>query len=169
MGEAEMVAEENKTGRFVDSDTGQMIRIVRDHKVFWTTMPIELAGGEGVVRVGMSLALVGTDAEETVSGDDGEKHVVFNKLQELAGWLVPKDDQNVRFEIRRNDTITVYLPDDPKMKRKNYVVGIRILHSEGFNTPMDEYQTQVLKQLESKLKELDCPKDHWKKKPVNQI
>jgi hypothetical protein len=169
MGDAEMVTEENNTGRFVDSDTGQMIRIVRDHKVFWTTVPIELAGGEGVVRVGMSLVLVGTDADETVSGDDGEKHVVFNKLQGLAEWLVPKDEPNVEFEIRRNENITFYLPDDLRTKRKNYVVGIRILHSEGFNTPMDKYQTQVLKQLESKLKELECPKDHWKKQPVNQI
>lgn len=165
-----MVSEENSTGRYVDSDTGQMMRIVKDHKVFWTTVPIELAGGEGMpVRVGMSLALVGTDADETVSGDDGDKHVVFNKLQELAGWLVPKDDQNVRFEIRRNDSITFFQPDDLRTKRKNYVVGIRILHSEGFNMPMDEYQTRILKQLESKLKELDCPKDHWKKQPVNQI
>jgi hypothetical protein len=164
-----MVTEENDAGRYVDSDTGQMMRIVRDHKVFWTTVPIELAGGEGVVRVGMSLALVGTDAEGTIPGDESEHHHVFDKLQELAEWLVPKDDPNVEFEIRRNENITFYLPDDLRTKRKNYVVGIRILHNEGFNLPMDEYQTRILKQLESKLKELDCPKDHWKKQPVNQI
>lgn len=163
-----MVTEENNAGLYVDSEAGQMMRIVRDHKVFWTTVPIELAGGEGVVRVGMSLALVGTDAEETIPGDESEQHHVFDKLQELAEWLVPKDDQNVRFEIRRNDSITFFLPDDLRTKRKNYVVGLRILHSEGFNMPMDEYQTRILKQLESKLKELGCPNDHWKKQPVNQ-
>ncbi|MGH7892261.1 MAG: hypothetical protein ACREN0_08335, partial [Thermodesulfobacteriota bacterium] len=65
-----MTTEENKTGRFVDSDTGQMIRIVRDHRVFWTTMPIELAGREGrPLKVGMALALVGTDADDGVSGE----------------------------------------------------------------------------------------------------
>lgn len=164
-----MASEENDTGSYIDSETGRMMRTVRDHKVFWTTVPIELAGGEGMpVKVGMSLALVGTDEDETVPGDDAEKYAVFDKLEELAGWLVPKDVRNVRFEIRRNDTITIYLPEDPKMKRKNYVVGIRILHSEGFNMPMDEYQTQVLKQMENKLKNLGCPKDHWKQ-PVNRI
>lgn len=146
-----------------------MMRIVRDHKVFWTTVPIELAGGEGIpVRIGMSLALVGTDEEGTIPGDESEHHHVFDKLQELAEWLVPKDDPNVEFEIRRNENITFYLPADLRTNRKNYVVGIRILHKEQFNMPLDEYQTQILKIFENRLKELGCPKDHWKKPPINQ-
>ena len=116
-----------------------MMRIVRDHKVFWTTMPIELAGGEGrPLKVGMAFALVGTDADERVSGEGSEEPTVYDKLYEIARWLTSGDDQDVRFEIRRHDNIVFYLPDDPKTKRKDYVVVLRILHSEQFNLPLDE-------------------------------
>jgi len=165
-----MVTEENNTGRFVDSDTGQMIRIVRDHKVFWTTMPIELAGGEGrPLKVGMALALVGTDADDGVSGEGSEEPTVYDKLYEIARWLTSGGEPDVRFEIRRHDNIVFYLPDDLKTKRKDYVVVLRILHNDQFNLPLDKKQLDVLGGFEKKLKDIGSPKDHWKKQPVNQI
>jgi len=162
-----MVSDEKDLNESGAGDTGRMTEIVNDHKVFWIVMPIELPGGEGApVRVGMSLALVGTDEEGSAASDEHSQQIVSDKLEELAEWLVPKNYPNVEFEIRRHDTETFYLPDDLRTKRKNYVVGIRILHKEGFDQPVDEYQTQILKELESRLKELGCPKDHWKKRPA---
>lgn len=164
-----MVSEEKNSGHHVNGETGQMMRIVRNHKVFWTTVPIELPGGEGKpLRVGMSVALVGTDADDVVAGDADGAPSVYDKLYELARWLTSGEEPEVRIEIRRHDNIVFYLPDDLKSNRKEYVVVIRILHSEQFDLPMDQKQLQTVKEIESKLKELGCPKDHWKKHPINQ-
>ncbi|HSC33721.1 MAG TPA: hypothetical protein VLG45_00465 [Thermodesulfobacteriota bacterium] len=165
-----MVTEENNAGLYVDSEAGQMMRIVRDHKVFWTTMPIELAGGEGrPLKVGMALALVGTDADDGVSGEGSGEPTVYDKLYELAQWLTSGDEADVRFEIRRHDNVVFYLPDDLKTKRKDYVVVIRILHGDQFNLPLDNRQLEVLGGFAKKLKDVGSPKDHWKKQPLNQI
>lgn len=163
-----MTSEEKESGSYVDSDAAQMMRIVDEHKVFWTTLPIELAGGEGSpLRVGMSVALVGTDAENTIPGGDSGEATVFDKLYKLAGWLTSGDEPGVRFEMRRHDNIVFYLPDDIRTNRKEYVVVIRVLHSDRFDLPLDEKQIQTVKKIETKLKGLGCPKDHWKKHTDN--
>ena len=165
-----MVSKEKNAGPYVDRDTTHIIRIVRDHKVFWTTLPIDMAGGEGLpLRVGMSVALVGTDAENKITGDDSDEPTVFDKLYELARWLTSSEEPGVRFEIRRHDNVVFYLPDDIKTDRKEYVVVIRVLHSEQFDLPMDQEQLQTVKEIESRLNELGCPKDHWKEHANNQL
>lgn len=143
--------------------------IVKDHKVFWMTVPIEIPGEEGTpVHIGMSLILAGTDKNETITGDEKAETDVSDKLYNLAEWLIPKDNPHVRFEIRRHDDEVFYDPNDLRTNRKNYFVGIRILHNEQFDVPIDEFQTQTLKQFESKLKELSCPRNHWKEKLINR-
>ncbi len=145
-----------------------MKRLVRDHKVFWTTLPIELPGDEGrPVKVGMAVALVGTDADNLVREDTSGEPTVFDKLYELALWLTSGDEPDVRFEIRRHDNVVFYLPDDLKTKRKDYVVVIRILHSDQFDRPLDKRQLQILSEFETKLKELGSPKEHWKEHSAN--
>jgi hypothetical protein len=163
-----MAPEEKNAVSNVDSGTGHMMGIVRDHKVFWTTLPIELAGGEGrPVKVGMSLALVGTDADGGTAGEE-EAPSIYDKLYELALWLTSGDEPGVRFEIRRHDNVVFYLPDDLRTNRKEYVVVIRILHGDQFDQPLDKRQLDVLSGFEKKLKEIGSPKDHWKKLPISQ-
>jgi hypothetical protein len=161
-----MAAEEKNAGSYFDGETGRTMRIVRDHKVFWTAFPIELAGGEGKpVKVGMSLALVGTDAEGGIAGKE-EAPSVYGKLYELAEWLTSGDYPDIRFEIRKHDNVVFYLPDDLKSNRKDYVVVIRILHGDQFNQPLDQKQLDVLSGFEKKLKYIGSPKDHWKEHPI---
>ena len=65
-----MTLDEKEVGSMLDKETSAMTLIVRDHKVYWTTLPIELASGEGrPLKVGMALALVGTDADDGASGE----------------------------------------------------------------------------------------------------
>ena len=89
-----------------------------------------------------------------------------NLANALARWLTSGDWQGVRFEIRRHDNIVFYLPDDLRTNRKEYVVVIRVLHSDQFDLPLDEKQLQTVKEIETRLKELGCPKDQWKKRPA---
>lgn len=138
-------------------------RIVRGHKVFWTTIPLELSEGKGeIMRVGMSLVLVGTDADEKSILKEKDGPSIFDKLNKIAEWLMPEDAPNVRFEVRRNVHAVFYQPDDLRTNRKNYALGIRILHRGKFDEPMDDYQKDVLNEFQKKLKEIGCPKDHWK-------
>jgi hypothetical protein len=120
------------------------------------------------VKIGMSLIMAGTGEDKTGARDEKAEMVVSDQLYNLAVWLTPEDNPNVRFEIRRHDDEVFYLPDDLRTNRKNFFVGIRILHNQQFDMPIDEYQTQILKQFESKLKELSCPKNHWREHPTNQ-
>lgn len=159
-----MATEEKNEGSMSDTQASAMSRIVRDHKVFWATLPIELPGGEGrPIKVGMSLALVGTDAD---TGDEGGATSVYDRLYELARWLTAKEEPDIRYEIRRHDNVVFYLPDDLKTKRKDYVVVIRILHGDQFNQPLDKRQLEVLSEFENKLKEIGSPKEHWKDHPA---
>lgn len=151
--------------RYTDKETQEMKAIVIEHKVFWTTLSIELPDKEGQrVKVGMSVALVGTDAEEHIPGDKSGKSAAFEKLNRLAKWLTSEAKPEVRFDIRRHDNVVFYLPEDLKTKRENYAVVIRILHSEQFDLPMDKNQLETLQNIERKLKEIDSPKEHWKER-----
>ncbi|MEW6144165.1 MAG: hypothetical protein AB1598_04000 [Thermodesulfobacteriota bacterium] len=162
-----MTSDERNEGPMLDAEAGAMSRIVRDHKVFWATFPIELPGGEGrPVKVGMSLALVGTTADSGIAGEEEGAPSVYDRLYELARWLTSSEVPDVRFEIRRHDNIVFYLPDDLKTKRKDYVVVIRILHGDQFNQPLDQKQMQVLGEFENKLKGIGSPKEHWKEHPA---
>lgn len=132
-------------------------RIVSDHKVFWTVVPIELSEGKGeIVRVGMSLVLVGTDSAEK------KRATVLDDLFKLAESLIPDETPNVRTEVKKRESEVFYLPGGNDPERKNYVVGIRILHAEEFERPVDEHQTALLQYLEGKLKEIGCRKEQWK-------
>jgi hypothetical protein len=146
-------------------ESSEMKLIVRDHRVFWTTLPIELPGDEGrPVKVGISLALVGTDADNGVTEDASGEPTVYNKLYKLAKWLSSRDEPDVRFEIRRHDNVVFYLPDHQETKRKDYVVIIRILHSGQFDLPLDKSQLHTMSEFEKKLKEIGSPKERWKER-----
>lgn len=146
------MAYEEKTTGLMDNETSAMKRIVMDHKVFWTTLPIELPGNTGrPLKVGMALALVGTDAESGVAEVDNEKPTVYDKLFQLAQLLISGNQLDVRFEIRRHDNVVFYLPESLKTNRKDFVV-IRILHSDQFNLPLDKKQLKVLSEFEKSSK-----------------
>lgn len=150
-------------GFSVDKDILEMKSTVLEHKVFWTTVPIDRPlGEEGLVRVGMAIALVGTDSERETHGDKAGKSATFDKLDKLARWLTSEPQPGIRFDIRWHDNVVFFLPEDLRTNRSNYVVSIRIFHSEQLNLPMDESQSEILRDLEKKLKEIDSPREHWK-------
>jgi len=152
-------------GSFMDREKQEMKSIILEHKVFWTTIPIDLpVGQERPVRVGIAVALVGTEADKSISEDEGEKSTAFEKLFKIAKWLTSEDKPGIRFDIRRHDNVVFYFPEDIKTKRKNYAITIRILHSEQFDLPMDETQAEIFRDIEKKLKEIDSPKEHWQER-----
>jgi hypothetical protein len=150
-------------GFSVDMERQEMKSIVLEHRVFWGTLSIELPDEEGHrVKVGMSVALVGTDPDTKTPGDQAGKSATFDRLMILARWLTTDCQPGIRFDIRRHDNVVFYQPDDLRTKRNNYVVVIRILHSEQFNSPMNEAQLQTLQEIQKKLKDIGSPQERWK-------
>lgn len=161
-----MAADEEIRKSILDKEIREMREIVNDHKIFWVTTPIETIDTEGERRkVGMALALAGTDAENRVDHKQHREPNVHDKLYKLAEWLSSGTESDIRLEIRRPDNFLFYLPEDLKTNRTNYVVSIRILHGDKFDKPLDEEIMQVLGVFEKKLKEIGSPKEHWKKHP----
>ncbi|MCC6713129.1 MAG: hypothetical protein IT344_07185 [Candidatus Dadabacteria bacterium] len=141
----------------------EMRTIVQDHKIFWTTMPIDIPVGEqGLVRAGVTVALAGTEAEGQPPKNESAKAATFDCLNRLAKWLISEPRQGVRFDIRRHYNVVFFLPDDLRTNRNNYVISIRILHSEQFDTPIGAAQIEAFQDLQKKLKDIGSPKEHWK-------
>ena len=136
-------------------------RIVRDHKVFWTTVPMQLTIDGNMTRVGISVALVGTDSERDIKSGSTDPNSVLDKLTQIANWMIPDDTPNVKIEIRRGSQNVFYRPEEFGKNWKRYAIGIRILHSDKFAQPFSRYQQDVYTQFQEKLKEIECPKEHW--------
>jgi hypothetical protein len=76
---------------------------------------------------------------------------------------MPKENPEVRFEIREHDSVFFYLPgDDRDESRKNHVVSLRVLHHKGYHQPIDKFQIEATKEMENKLKNIGSPKERWK-------
>ena len=146
-----------------DRERQEMRTIVEEHKIFWTTLPIDMpVGEEGLVRVGMTIALVGTEAEGHPPEDESAKSAAFDCLNRLAKWLTSEPPEGVRFDIRRHYNVVFFLPGDLRTNRNNYVISIRILHSQQFDAPIGKAQIETFQDLQDKLKDIGSPKEHWK-------
>ena len=137
-------------------------RIVKNHKVFWTTAPQSLNVEGEIRKVGISVVLAGTEAKDETELSGGAVSSIFDNLSALAGWAIPEETPNVKIELRRNTNFVFYRPDEFESNVKRYALGIRIMHAEKFDEPFDEDQRHAYEQILEKLKIAECPKEHWK-------
>lgn len=137
-------------------------RIVKDHKVFWTTAPQSLLVDGEIRKVGISVVLAGTDANDAVKSSLSGTTSIFDNLSALANWVIPEETPNVNIELRRNTNFTFYRPDEFEKNLKRYALGIRVMHKEKFDEPFDQDQRYVYEHILQKLEVLECPKEHWK-------
>jgi hypothetical protein len=137
-------------------------QIISDHKVFWTNSNIELMVDGNRRIVGVSLILAGTESEQGLISDNKTASTLIDKLVVVAKWIIPEETPNVRIDIQRGDNYVFYRTDESDLNRKRYAIAMRIRHSGKFNEPYDEYQREIYNYLQGKLKEIGCPKEHWK-------
>jgi hypothetical protein len=146
-----------------DKDIVRLMLIVKEHKVLWMVIPIELVNSEGkTYQAGFTLALAGIAPGREENLHDSSEGNVFKDLREIANWLVPKDNSNIHCEIEAFDNFFFYVPGDIDPERRDYAVAISIWNKEGKNKPVDIHQTKALKEMEEKLKQIGSPKERWK-------
>ncbi len=161
---------EPKTDPLMDANKGiaQVKQIVKKHKVYWIVQELINVNETGdKVKNGFVLHLVGTRDEVS---DEGKTSEIFRNLYRIAQWIMPKENPEVRFEIRQHDSVFFYLPgDDRDENRRDLVVSLRVLHHEGFHRPIDKYQIEAIKEMEQKLKNIGSPKERWKESLLESI
>jgi hypothetical protein len=154
---------DQRTDQLMDSskEISQLKQIVKKHKVYWIVQEMINTNDKGdKVKNGFVLALVGT--RDKVSGKSKTSEI-FNNLDRIAQWIMPKENPEVRFETQRHNSIFFYIPgDDRDEDRRNVVVFLLVWHREGFHRPIDKYQIEAVKEMEKKLKSIGSPKDRWK-------
>ena len=150
----------DKQKALTESDIKQ---IIEDHKVFWISVPIQAPFDGDVRKVGVAVALAGTDCEEDArSNRIMGTSSIFYRLTRVAKWIVPTEIPNVRIDIRRANNYVFYTRNEFRSNTKRYAAGIRILNTGKYNQPFTEDQQKVFDHCADKLKELDCPQNRWK-------
>ena len=154
---------EPKTDQLMDAsqEIAQLKQIVKKHKVYWIVQDLINVNETGdKVKNGFAVHLVGTRDEFS---DESEASEISKNLHRIATWIMPKENSNVRIEIRHHDSVFFYLPgDDRDETRKNLVVSLQVLHQKGFHRPIDQYQIESVKEMEKMLTSIGSPKDRWK-------
>ncbi len=144
-----------------NKEIAELKQIVKNHKVYWIVQEIINVNEKGDnVKNGFLLALAGTLREVS---DESNTSELFANLERIARWIMPKENPQVRFEIKQLDSEFFYLPgDDRDLNRRNFVVSLHVLHHQGFNRPIDKYRIEAVKEMENKLKTIGSPKERWK-------
>ena len=157
----------DENGIISDKDIDQLMMIVKEHKVFWTVIPIELINSEGKkYQAGFALVLAGTVPERNDNLPDANEMKVFKDIREIVNWLVPKDNPNIRCEIRTIDESFFYFPGNIDNERRDYVEAILIWNKEYGTRPVDIHQREALKDIQEKLNQIGSPKNQWKERPT---
>jgi hypothetical protein len=85
-----------------DKDINQLMLVVKERKVFWVEIPIDLVNSEGKkYQAGFDLVLAGIAPEREEHLHDGSEGNVFKDLRKIANWLVPKDNPNIHCRRHR--------------------------------------------------------------------
>ena len=154
---------EPKTDQLMNAsqEIAELKQIVKKNKVYWIVQELININEKGdKIKNGFVLYLVGTSDEVS---DEFNTPEIFKNLYRIARWIMPKENPEVRFEIREHDSVFFYLPGDDRDKdRKNHVISLRVLHHIGFHRPIDKFQIEATKEMEEKLKNIGSPKDRWK-------
>lgn len=137
--------------------------LVGQHKVCWEVWPEYHINQKGEkVQIGFELDLVGTHYHPVQSPTPGCKECVkvYEDLNQIAHWIMPKEERDSVYGIRPFD---VSIHQAPVRKfRKDITLAIKILHREGFDRPKDACEVECLKEMEKKLKDLGAHQGYWR-------
>lgn len=147
--------------------------IVQEHQVCYEVWP-EWSMKDGVkIKIGFELQLCGVNSH--VASDGGLQHPVpgcpicfrtYNELRELAEWALPIDERPSRYDIQAFDH-ALHLASAKRVRRREVVVTIVIMHRNDFNRPVDDCENRCLKEMKDRLKQLGIHEDVWREERGN--
>lgn len=137
--------------------------LAREHRVCWEVWPEQLAAkGRGPVQVGFDLVLYGAHVHDKDRPSPGcEKcRRIFEHLQEIAEWIVPKVQRPSRYDIQIFDHAVHYVPE--RGNRADVALTIKILHRLEIDRPVDECEVLCLNEMKTKLSQIGAQHRQWR-------
>lgn len=136
-----------------------LMELVERFRVCWETFPEIICIDRETRRVGFALELYGTHEPE-----DLDHHMqrcyhcqrVFAALHVIADWILPREMKALMYEAEVSSPSTSHAPARRILSGPSFT--IRIILREGYERPAHDSETQWLKELEERLKELGAVK-----------
>ena len=149
-----------------DSDAPKTLErlkaLAREHRVCWEVWPEQLAVRDREsLHVGFDLVLNGAHAHDKDRPSPGcEKcQVIFERLREVAEWIVPKAERPSRYDIQIFDHAVHYAPE--RGNRPDVALTIKILHRSGIDRPVDECEVLCLNEMKARLSQIGAQHRQW--------
>lgn len=114
------------------------------------------------MQIGFDLVLNGAHAHDKDRPSPGcEKcQVIFERLREVAEWIVPKVERPSRYDIQIFDHAVHYAPE--RGNRPDVALTIRLLHRVEIDRPVDECEVLCLNEMKTKLSQIGAQHRQWK-------
>ncbi len=140
----------------------ELKELVQRFRVCWKVWP-EFTYVDGEKRqIGYELELAGTHEPWVKDPEPGCKHCqrVFMGLQEIAAWILPREERPSVYEIGPYHQSLTYW--SLHRNRPDVMLKVKILHRQGWDRPIDECEDRCLKEMEQRLRELGAGYLSWR-------
>ena len=146
----------------------QLKDLIQRHRVCYEVWPETLATRKGLVKVGFDLELDGVHEHPGSGALPGCQHCreVFEDLQRIAEWIMPKEERPTTYEIQRFDHAFHYATK--RKLRREVSLTIKIIHRHGYDQPVDDCEQMCLKEMRRKLSELGVHEGEWRARTNEQ-
>lgn len=112
-------------------------------------------------KIGFSLELYGTPESGAKSVSPGYHHCpgVQSSLEQIARWILPREERQCVYEIRTEPQSLIY--SRIRADRPDVRLTITIFHRNNWDQPIDECQEYCLKDMEQALHEVGACESAW--------
>lgn len=112
-------------------------------------------------KIGFSLELYGTPESGAKSVSPEYHHCpgVQSSLEQIARWILPREERQCMYEIRTEPQSLIY--SRIRADRPDVRLTITILHRNNWDQPIDECEEYCLKEMERALHEVGACEGAW--------
>jgi|SRR5271166_5828992 len=112
-------------------------------------------------KIGFSLELYGTPESGAEGVSPGDHHClrIQSSLEQIAHWILPREERQCMYEIRTEPPSLIY--SRIRTDRPDVRLTITILHRNNWDQPIDECQESCLKDMQRALHEAGACEGAW--------
>jgi hypothetical protein len=113
-------------------------------------------------KIGFSLELYGTPeaGAENVSAGCNYCRRVQSALQEIADWILPREEHQCMYEVEIDTQSLSY--SRVRADRPDVRVTIQILHQNNWDQPIDKWEVGCLEDMQRALRDLGACEGAWR-------
>ena len=134
---------------------------VQRFRICWEALPDHYYVKKEKRQIGFTLELTGTHESGVEHPEPGCQHCqhVWRALQEIAGWILPKEIRDSDYEVSVFDQTIQYTR--VRKFRPDVSLRIWIRHRSGFDREVDACEVRCLNEMTKRLTEIGAHKAQW--------